>query len=327
MTESTGRDDQPVEDAIGWMVELCSGAATRRQTRAFEAWLAADPRHAEAWARLQKGLAPCGIAAEQDLPPGRLTRQLAARRPDRRAVLAGVTAALGLGAAGAVLADRFVPLGDLLADHVTRTAEQARLRLADGSEVVLGPRSALDVDYALGRRGVRVIEGEALLQVAPRAAPFRLEAGALSLTAASGRFLIEKRSDRLAATGLEGTGQIAFGSQTAGPIGRGERVVLRGGRPDRRPIDVEEAAAWLDGLLVAKDRPVASIVQALRPYFPGLIRVDPAVAELRASGVFPLRRPREALDALAAALDLSVGSVAPYWISLGPGAAQTHRAG
>lgn len=327
MTRSAKHEDEPGEAAIGWMVELCSGVTSERQKRAFAAWLAADPRHAEAWAQLQRGLAPCGIAAEQKLPAGRLRQQLVERRPDRRAVLAGLMAALGLGTAGAVVADRFVPLGSLLADHVTRTAEQTRVRLDDGSEVVMAPRTAFDIAYAPGQRGIHLIEGEILLQIASRAAPFRLDAGALSLTAASGRFLIEKRPDSLAATGLEGTGQLAFGSQPAGPIGRGERIGLRAGRPDRQPVEVEDAAAWLDGLLVAKNRPVAAIVEALRPYFPGVIRLNPAVAEIRATGVFPLRRPVEALDILGASLNLSVTQRAHYWVAIGPGAPGDARPG
>lgn len=327
MTGSSKRNDLPGEAAIGWMVELSSGATSERQRRAFEAWLAADQRHAEAWARLQTGLLPCEIAARQDLPPGRLRQQLIKRRPDRRAVLAGLTVALGLAAGGAVVADQCVPLGELFADHVTGTAEEARVRLADGSEIVLGPRSAFDVDYALGRRGIRLIAGEVLLQVASRAAPFRLDAGGLILTAGSGRFVVEKRPGTLAATGLEGTGQLAFGGHSTGPIGRGERIGLRAGQPDRQPVEVEDATAWLDGLLVAKNRPVASVAQALRPYFPGIIRVDPAVAEIRVTGVFPLRRPREALDILGASLNLSVTRVAQYWVAIGPGAPGDDRSG
>ncbi|MGY2051060.1 DUF4880 domain-containing protein, partial [Methylobacterium sp. JK268] len=157
---SPARDDLPVDAAIGWMVELSSGAVTDQQRRAFERWIGADPRHEAAWLQLQEGLMPLGVAARQDLPRGALTAHLAGRRMDRRSVVAGLAAALGLGPAGALVADRFVPLGHLLADHVTRTGEQESVRLADGSEAVLGPRTALDVDYAAGRRALRLIEGE-----------------------------------------------------------------------------------------------------------------------------------------------------------------------
>ncbi|ACA17825.1 anti-FecI sigma factor, FecR [Methylobacterium sp. 4-46] len=327
MAGSAERDEQPVEAAIGWMVELSSGAVTERQRRAFEAWLAADPGHEAAWLGLQESLMPCGVAARQRLPPGRLTQRLLARQPNRRAVLTGVAAALGLGAAGSLVADRFVPLDGLLADHVTRTAEQNRLRLDDGSEVVLAPRTAIDVDYALGRRAIRLIEGEVLVRVAARSAPFRLDAGVLNLTAESGSFLVEKRAEVLAATGLQGTGRLVVGAAAAA-IGRGERLGLEDGRLRRQAVDeVEDVTAWLDGVLVAKNRSVASIVRALRPYFPGVIRVDPAVAEIRATGVFPLRHPGEALDILGASLGLSITRVAHYWVAIGPDAAAATRSG
>ncbi|UHC19950.1 DUF4880 domain-containing protein (plasmid) [Methylobacterium currus] len=320
MTGPARRDDQSVEAAINWMVELCSGAVSNRQRRAFTDWLAADPSHEEAWVRLQEGLMPCGVASRQGLPSGRLTRGLAERRTDRRSVVAGLAAMLGFGAAGAVVANRFVPLGDLLADHVTRTGEQGSIRLADGSEVVLAPRTALDVDVAQGRRGMRLVEGEVILRVAEHADPFRLEAGPLRLAAEAGSYMVERRAGALVATGLLGTGRLAFGAASDAPIGRGERVALEQGRPQRQTVDVADATAWLDGVVVATDRPVAAIVHALRPYFAGVIRLDPAVAEIRATGVFPLRRPHEALEVLAASLDLSMTSVAHYWITIGPGA-------
>ncbi|MGY2047957.1 FecR family protein [Methylobacterium sp. JK268] len=317
---SPARDDLPVEAAIGWMVELSSGAVTDQQRRAFEGWIGADPRHEAAWLQLQEGLMPLGVAARQDLPRGALTAHLAGRRrPDRRSVLAGLAAALGLGTAGALVADRFVPLGHLLADHVTRTGEQESVRLADGSEAVLGPRTALDVDYAAGRRALRLIEGEVLLRVAARSAPFRLDAGPLSLEAGSGRFLVERRADLLAATGLDGVAEIALDAGGRVPLGRGERVALERGGFRRQAVDPDDATAWLDGLLVAKNRSVASIVRALRPYFPGMIRLDPAVAEIRVTGVLPLRRPHEALEILAASQNLSMTSVAHYWVAIGPG--------
>ncbi len=49
--------------------------------------------------------------------------------------------------------------------------------------------------------------------------------------------------------------------------------VSRGGQTTRGDEPVEQVAAWREGRLIARDQPVSEVVDALRPYFPGLILV------------------------------------------------------
>ncbi|MNR00065.1 fec operon regulator FecR [compost metagenome] len=49
-----------------------------------------------------------------------------------------------------------------------------------------------------------------------------------------------------------------------------------------------------------------------------MIRVDPAVAELRLSGVFPLDDAERALRALEPALPIAVTRHTQYWLQVGP---------
>ncbi|MNT98684.1 fec operon regulator FecR [compost metagenome] len=50
----------------------------------------------------------------------------------------------------------------------------------------------------------------------------------------------------------------------------------------------------------------------------GVIRVDPAVAPLRLSGVFPLDDAERALKALEPALPITVTRHTQYWLQVGP---------
>lgn len=311
-------EDAHAETAIEWMVEMGSGDMSESQVRAFETWLRADPAHEAAWFRLQEGLMPCGVAARRKVGQAALTRRFAAQDQGRRTVLVGLAGLIGASAIGVGVTDRFLPLGSILADHVTHTGGQKTVALADGSELVLASRTALDVAYESGLRAVHLRTGEVLVRAAPRATPFEVRAGSMTLTTSAGTFLVEGLNGRLAVTGIEGFGRIEHASDAVEPISGGETIEFVGGHRRRLRTEAETATAWLTGLLVVKDSELSAITAKLQRYFSGIIQLDPAVANLRATGVFSLRNPSDALDALAASLDLSLTRVSQLWIKLGP---------
>jgi transmembrane sensor len=318
MTRGDQLDDPRAEIAIGRMVEMNSGEMSERKYRSFEAWLQADPRNETVWVRLQEGLMPCGVATRHGMNRGVLTERLLKKQQNRRTFLTSLAGVVGLGTVGFSAANRFLPLNYVLADHFTLTAQQERVTLADGSEIMLAPRSAIDLRYREGLRAVHLLDGQAMVRVAARAAPFELSAGGVDLWAASGTFLVEKQDDVLSLSGIEGRAHVGRGGNADYGLNRGDQLVFAGSQVRRQSADLEASTAWVDGLLVAKDRTVASIVDGLRPYFPGVIRVDAAAATVRATGVFSLKNPNDALDALASSLGLSVTRIARYWVEIGP---------
>ncbi|MNE40911.1 fec operon regulator FecR [compost metagenome] len=66
------------------------------------------------------------------------------------------------------------------------------------------------------------------------------------------------------------------------------------------------------------DEPLHAVLDALRPYQRGYIRVAPAVRDIRVQGVFPLDQPQQALAALAEALPISVERYGPWLMMIGP---------
>ncbi len=310
-------DDPQAEAAIGWMVEMTSGAMSEEQYQIFEAWLQADPRNEIAWVRLQEALMPCGVAARQGLDRGVLTNRLVKRQHNRRTFLAGLIGTVGVGGLATAVADRFLPLSHLLADRFTLTAQHERVMLADGSELTLAPQTALDLEYKEGLRGVRLLSGEVLVRVVSRAAPFQLSVDGIVLQTLSGTFMVETRTGTQNVSAIEGKGRVDRGLDMAYDIARGDQLVFSSGQVRRLAADLETTTAWIEGLLVAKNRTVGSIVEGLRPYFPGVIRLDPRVTDMRATGVFSLKNPNDALDALSDALNLSVSRIARYWVMIG----------
>jgi len=60
------------------------------------------------------------------------------------------------------------------------------------------------------------------------------------------------------------------------------------------------------------------VIEALRPYRPGVLRLDPAIAQLRVSGLFRLDNPQQVLDTLARTLPIRIARHTDLWVTLSP---------
>jgi transmembrane sensor len=315
------RIDESGRAAIKWMVVLSSGSMTERQRDEFERWRRAHPDNAEAWARMSGGLQPFDVLARSALPRGTVSRLPEPKtRRDRRAVLGTLAGLIATGGLGAASLQRFVPLDDILNDHYTRTGEHDRFRLADGSEVVLAPRSSLNVALGPEERRLDFLHGRMMLQVSaadPR--PFVVALGPAHLSTSAGSFVIDRRDEALSVTGLTDGGTLLL-SERRLAVRAGERLRFSQGDVTRSPADVGAEASWTTGLAVIDDEPIESIVELIRPYYAGFIRLNPDVAGRRATGVFDLFDPVAALDTLARSVGLRAVQTAGFLIRIEPSA-------
>jgi len=314
-------DDPRIDDsgraAIKWMVAVSSGHMTERQLREFDRWRNASPANAEAWNRMSGGLQPFDILARSGLPRGTVSQihgQTAQR--DRRSVLGGLVGLIAAGGIGAASLQRFVPLQDLFSDRYTRTAEHDRFELADGSKVVLAPRSSINVALSPEERRLEFFNGRMMLDVSERdSRPFVVDLGAFHLDASAGSFVLDRRDGRLAVTGLKGSGTLQGEGQRL-KIWTSERLTLDGAGLSRSKVDAEAEASWTTGLAVIDDESVANIVEQIRPYYAGFIRLSPEVRDRRATGVFNFFDPVAALDTLARSIGSKMTQTAGIWITI-----------
>ena len=85
------------------------------------------------------------------------------------------------------------------------------------------------------------------------------------------------------------------------------------------PAPAREAdAAWARGVLLAEDMRLADFTARLARYRSGFLRCDPAVAELRVTGVFPLRDTDRALHNLTLGVPVDIRYHTRYWVTVGP---------
>lgn len=255
-----------------------------------DAWLAEDPVHAEAYDGFQRLWNHAGnLADDPELRALRSADSSWLRRqgwlqPRRMlAIAASLVMLLGAG----YLTSQFLRPAEPMR-YATTLGERRTETMPDGTEIVLNTDSALEVRYSNGRRAIDLKQGEAQFQVAhDKARPFVVSIGGDTVTALGTRFQVRRELDNTSVTLLEGSVEVARGS---------ERYVLK---PNERAvlstrtgisiasIDPEYATSWLDGWLRFRGAPLAEVIAEANRYSDLKLRLgDPRIANVELSGNF-----------------------------------------
>lgn len=314
------RLDPVSEQAIDWMVRLRAGQPDATLHERFNAWIAIDPAHARAWATLQERLGGSfnTIRALDRRLPGqadearKLLLQPHASRRDALRVIAG----LGLLGGGAWLGIRS-PLGDtLLADLHTGRGQRQDFTLADGSRLNLNAGSAVDLQFDDKQRLVILRHGELVIQVAPDPRrPLRVRTAQGEIRALGTRFLVAQEPDASRVVVLQHSVEAKLFDGTTLDLQEGQSALLYDRQITPVAGDQRYRADWLSGRLNVLDEPLEKVVEALRPYNRGFVRIAPEVRNLRVQGVFPLNDPDRVFTALAETLPIRVDRYSP-WLTM-----------
>ena len=288
--------------AAEWLVRR-NGGLTPAEEAEFAAWLARDPRHAAAYAAVEKTWSVLNAprrAGHADAAWHEIDRLRALRARRRRTVAGawGAAAMLVLGF-GLLLRERFAspPSSALAPAHAAAVValDRPTIRtLADGSKVALRPGAEIAVEFTADRRGVRLLRGEALFTVAKDAArPFVVAAGATEVRAVGTEFLVARGSQDVTVFVTEG--RIAVANAAVDPAPRfaaaGERVTASAAAaPAVAPAtsaELASALAWRGTRLEFSATPLGEAVhQFNRAGGLQLVLADAAIARRRLTGVF-----------------------------------------
>lgn len=315
-------DPRILDEAADWLVQLHASGVTEMDRAACERWRQTSPEHARAWACAELLINKLGA-----LPPA-LALPVLNRQPaiGRRAVLAKLALLAGAAPAG-WLAWRAAPADWRLwrADHHTATGERRDLQLADGSRITLNTASAIDVRFDEQQRFIDLRAGEILVQTAPDTAahhrPFRVGSGEGRMEALGTRFTVRQYENHTHLAVLEGSvrAQPAAAGATAQILRAGQQADFTGRAVGAVLPASEAVAAWTHGMLMADDTPLAEFAAELARYHQGIVHCDPAIANLRVSGAFPVARADRALAMLVATYPVrAVARLRGYWITLVP---------
>jgi len=340
----TGRSDDGDRDAIdaqasGWLVRLGEGAMPPEEEERLRQWRAADIRHERTFAAMQRTWADIGGLADLGglvaVPPP----VAASQGPDRsrRWTRFGFASMGGAAAAAAALflvAPRSLPVSS---QHFrTGLAQTRAITLPDGSQVTLGARSAIDVDFSRGERRVTLSGGEAFFEVAHDAArPFLVAAGPSIIRDVGTKFNVNLGDGSVGVSVMEGLVRI---DRAAGGGGTGAAQLLRAGQRAELALSAPAAAdasdepappivtsiehapgAWREGRLVYDNVRLADLVTDVNRYYaPGVVLETRADGDLRVTGSFKPNEIPAFMDALGATLPVSTVEAPDGGFRIGP---------
>jgi len=286
--------DALAREARAWVVRLTSGAATDADAWQLHLWRDRSPAHDAAFREAVRLWNHAGLAAASLETP-------APRAMGRRPVLlaaSGAAAAAALVVAGSRAG--WVPsLAELTADHRTRTGEQRRLVLEDGSTIEMNTQTSLSVSYTPGARHVALIAGEAAFSVTrDPARPFTVAAAGGKTTVLGTVFTIRHEEDAVRVACL--SGRVSVARDGAVELGAGERVRYGAAGLGTVGPAPDAEASWRGGMLVFRNTPLAAVVAEINRYRPGhVLLLGRGQAASQVSGVFHISRPDEMLAHVA----------------------------
>lgn len=306
--------------ALEWKVTFWSGEETEAERASFQRWLGASAEHRAAWQRLERmsgtlrSLAATAASQTLRTPKPRLTR---------RSVLRMLGLIAGTGAASYAVR-RSAPWQVATADYRSSRGEQRTIALPDGTQVVLGTASAINLHFNDTERRVLLRAGEILVTTArdPAAVsrPFFVDTQQGSVQAIGTRFTVRQFDALSQVAVLEGAVDIRTTSKPDTPVrlDAGQQTRFRPDGVDT-PIAVDpHADAWARGQLVADRMRLDDFLAELARHRSGIVRCDPAVGGQIVSGVYPLADTDRVLASLAQALPVQVRYATAWWVSVGP---------
>lgn len=297
--------------AVDWYVRLHDSAASDTTRADWQAWLAADSRHAEAWARIellqrQLGQAPAGAAST-----------LESARLDRRSTLKTLALLLGVGVVGW----QGYQVSPWSADYLTRVGQRRQLILADGSRLDLNTDTRVDVRFDAGQRLIHLHQGEILVETTKDPRPLSVRTAQGQVLALGTRFSVRQDEGlsqvMVAAHAVEVRPALAPLQAVRVEAGQGLSFSAQGAGPlQPMPADIQ---AWTQGMLVAVDWRLDDLLAELSRYRPGYLGCAAEIGGVRLSGAFDLDDSEAALASLQDALPIQVRRLTRYWVHIEAG--------
>lgn len=305
------------QQALKWQVTLWSGEVTPAEWSAFNTWLQAKKEHQLAWDWLQRMNQPLEQIPNQ--LASTVLRETAVSHTRRKLLLSlgvmGSLTALGYGA------QHTTAWQTAMADISTKTGERRTITLPDGTQLTLNTDTAIDVNYGDVYRTIRLFHGEVMISTAtdPLARPFHVATQAGVIRPIGTRFSVRALDDTAQQTQVnvyEGAVEIHAKTGLFTQLNAGEKQTFSAGKIHaHQPLNAN-SGAWEQGRLIIERETLAAVIAELRRYRSGILRCDPAVANLIVSGVYPLDDTDAILQSLQQGLPIKVSQLTRYWVTV-----------
>jgi transmembrane sensor len=281
VTDKPELDETVKLQAAQWLARQRSNLRTEEDARGFQAWLAQDPGHGEAFEALT---AVWDVAGNYPRDMRGKSRSPAMTTGSRRAVMAGLVATPIAGATAYLALSRPAEART----YLTKIGEQQTIALPDNSRALLDTNSCMDVLFDRDTRVVTLRYGRAnFAVVSDKDRPFVVKAAEGRIVADASNF--DVRCDGRNASVMLFSGQASVNlNNEIHRLAPGERMALVGGSVGA--IDRPRAAAvgaWHSGRTVFEDTRLSEAVAEMNRYSPvGIVIQGRDLGDKRISGVY-----------------------------------------
>jgi len=293
-----------------------AGETSARDAEIVREWLAEDAAHAQILAdlRLIKHVAhdtppptsvdAAWIQAVKTLGLGRKSRVLR-----RLLMVALATAAVLIAVIGGGRVLRRAPQWK---EYATAPAQRMVIRLQDGTQVTIAPKSRVryTADFGRAHRDL-YLDGEAYFQVARDSQrPLRVHTAGSVTEDLGTAFVVTAYADQVATEVVVTEGRVSLSrAETTSPavvLGLRDlgRLEATGRATVRRGVDVDRYLAWTKGVLAFDGRPLSEVMPALERWYNVEIRLsDSALGARRLTATFQ----NEPIDLVLKRIALTLG--------------------
>lgn len=320
------RDCEPSAEVVAvaaqWFVRLQEADVSEQERAQCRQWRQADATHDLAWRRLETLWRNFddleGKAAE---PAQAAMANLAAQKRGKRRVKRTLGAAICC-AGVAVLLSEVMHL-HLLADHHNGLAQREIVTLADGSELTLDARTAVDVRYSSTERRIVLRDGQILAQVNHDRdnRPFIIQTEQGTATALGTRYTVSLLGNKTQVSVIESNVRACTQSKlppACADLKRGQSATLSADTVSRMETSgYSDPASWAQGYLALDNQPLSRVLYVLKAYHMGVMWYDERKLEgIRVSGVIPIDDSGQALNILGRTLPIEVRQYMPWAVTI-----------
>ena len=321
--ETANKITPAMQQASTWYARWLAGDMDEQAKIAWQHWLDADEEHTLAWQKVERiqqyfGKVPGSLAlATLQAPPS----------AERRRILKQLVLLLSVSGAG-YYSYREQPWRGVLADVTTRVGERRQIQLVDGTVVHLNTDSAINIAFTDTARVIELVRGEILIETAHEASrayrPFSVVTQQGSVTALGTRFSVrewqQQQQDYVKVNVYESMVDVRTARNPDAPIrvNAGEALVFSHSQTFAKTRLKATDKAWINGLIVVYAMRLQDFADELSRYQPGVLRCDPAVADLQISGSFPIADIEAVLNTVEQTLPVRVRRFTRFWTTLTP---------
>ncbi|WP_343227069.1 FecR domain-containing protein [Pseudoxanthomonas sp. PXM04] len=304
------------QTASEWVARMDRAPLSAVESHELKDWLAGDPRRRGAfiraravWMRSEAARAlgphydpddfqPAAVAASRPAPPSRRWMRWG-----------------GAMAASLLLVVTLAATLQMPTAYATAKGEMRRVPLGDGATVTLNTDTRIRIYQDDGRRTIRVLRGEVLIEGTTATSPTRVEVDGRKLDATQATFVVRKLDgDATQILVQDGRVDVAGGTPAEhASLAANTRYAFRQGTPQAwrlsslRTGQMDRELAWREGKIALQGETLGEAVAIYARYSDTpIVIADPALARMQVTGLFATNNPLGFSRAIAEVFDAEV---------------------